>query len=303
VGVNVPEAGRTGSWTEVGPGCFARRYPSFDVTVGVVAGAEGLLVVDTRGGPREADELRADLARLSGLPVRWVVGTHWHFDHTFGNQRFADAAIYGHETVPGVLAERGEEVRAALGRRSPEWAQDMADLVLTPPTRTFASVSVIDLGDRVVELVHPGRGHTDGDVAVRVPDADVVFAGDLVEESGPPAYGDDSFPLEWPSALEVFTGMLTPASAVVPGHGAVVDQAFVTAQFGDVTAVAETIRRLFGEGVPEAEALAAAEWPYPTERLGEAVRRGYRHLRESAGPDAGAAGPGPGRRSLPLLGQ
>ena len=110
--MNVPETGRTGSWTEVGPGCFARRYPSFDVTVGVVVGAEGLLVVDTRGGPREADELRADLARLSDLPVRWVVDTHWHFDHTFGNGRFVDATIYGHETVPGVLAERGEEVRA-----------------------------------------------------------------------------------------------------------------------------------------------------------------------------------------------
>ena len=52
----------------------------------------------------------------------------------------------------------------------------------------------LDLGDRVVELIHPGRGHTAGDLVVRVPDADVMVAGDLVEESDPPFIGDDSLP-------------------------------------------------------------------------------------------------------------
>ncbi|MGH3490185.1 MAG: MBL fold metallo-hydrolase, partial [Actinopolymorphaceae bacterium] len=180
-------------WTEVGPGCFARRYPSYDLTIGVVVGADGILVVDTRASLGEADELGADLRRLSPAPVRWVVDTHWHFDHCFGNARFTEAVIYGHESVPAMLEARADDVRTELSARSAEWAQEMAALEVVPPGRTFASVAMIDLGDRVVELVHPGRGHTEGDVVVRVPDADVVYAGDLVEESGPPSYGDDSY--------------------------------------------------------------------------------------------------------------
>lgn len=289
-------------WSEIGRGCFLRRYPSFDVSVGVVVGSAGLLVIDTRASLREADELLADLRRLSDAPVRWVVDTHWHFDHCFGNGRFTDAVVYGHETVPATLAARADEVRAELARRSPGWARDMAELTLVPPTRTFSSVATVDLGDRVVELVHPGRGHTDGDVVVRVPDADVVYVGDLVEESGPPAYGDDSYPLEWPATLDVVAGLLTPRTAVVPGHGAVVDQAFVVNQRGDIQLVAQTIRRLAAEGVPIDQVWDAAEWPYPHDALEEAVRRGYAQLAESGGgATAGRPVEPGGRTSLPLL--
>ena len=86
----------------------------------------------------------------------------------------------------------------------------------TPVTRpTFSSVPAIDLGDRSVELVHPGRGHTGGDLVVRVDDADVLLAGDLVEESGMPAYGDDCFPLEWPLVAR-------PRARACSGRGTVV---------------------------------------------------------------------------------
>ena len=305
-------------WDEVGAGCFARRYPSFDVTVGVVVGAEQLLVVDTRASLREAAELVTDLRLLSSAPVRWVVNTHWHFDHCFGNARFAEAVRYGHETVPPMLAAHANAARAELAARSPEWAEEMADLVVVPPERTFSSVSVVDLGDRMVELVHPGRGHTAGDVVVRVPDADVVYAGDVVEQSGPPAYGDDSFPLEWGPTLDVVAGLLTRQTVVVPGHGAPVGQAFVAEQRGDIGVVADTVRRLAREGVPVDVALDSAEWPFPRESLVEAVRRGFAHIDEAGGPGgagdagggghgpasppgAGGAGPAGSRTTLPLL--
>ena len=166
----------------------------------------------------------------------------------------------------------------------------MADLVVSPPARTFSTVAAIDLGDRMVEVVHPGRGHTDGDAVVRVPDANIVYAGDLVEESGPPAFGDDSFPLEWGPTLDVVQGLMTERTVVVPGHGSVVDRAYVGAQRGDIGVVADTIRRLAAEGVPVDQALAAADWPYPRESLAEAVRRGYTDLATSGG-----------RRTLPLV--
>ena len=154
--------------------------------------------------------------------------------------------------------------------------------------QTFSSARILDLGDRQVELIHPGLGHTAGDLVVRVPDVDVLLAGDLVEESSSPFFGGDCHPFEWPTSLDLVLSLLTDDSAVVPGHGKVVDRAFVHDQRGDLGVVAETIRDLARRGVPLAQALDAAEWPFPRKSLTEAVRRGYDQLPR-------------GGRQLPLL--
>ena len=131
--------------------------------------------------------------------------------------------------------------------------------------------------------MHPGRGHTGGDLVVRVPDADVLLAGDLVEEStarnGVPGFGDDCYPMEWPLSLDIVLGLThlgRPSSC--PGHGAPVDRDFVEEQRNAIGIVAETIRDLAARGVPADQALEAGEWPYPREELAAAVRRGYEHL-------------------------
>ena len=85
----------------------------------------------------------------------------------------------------------------------------------TPQVYVSEDEFELDLGDRAVELIHPGRGHTAGDLVVRVPDADVVLGGDLVEESDPPFIGDDSWPLEWPMTLDLVMGLMTDATVVV----------------------------------------------------------------------------------------
>jgi glyoxylase-like metal-dependent hydrolase (beta-lactamase superfamily II) len=117
---------------------------------------------------------------------------------------------------------------------------------------------------------------------VRLDDADVLLAGDLVEESGMPAFGPDCFPMEWPLSLDLALQLVGPGTVVVPGHGAPVDLDFVQEQRSSIGVVAETIRDLAGRGVPIAEALGSAPWPYPAERLGEAVRRGYEQLPRDA---------------------
>jgi glyoxylase-like metal-dependent hydrolase (beta-lactamase superfamily II) len=152
---------------------------------------------------------------------------------------------------------------------------------------TFSSVRVLDLGDRQVELAHPGRGHTAGDAVIRVPDADVVLAGDLVEESAPPAYGIDCHPLDWPGTLDVVINLVASDTLVVPGHGALVDRDFVEQQRQDIAITAQTIRDLASAGVPVERALDEGDWPFPREGLTHAVSRGYEQL-----PPSG--------RSLPL---
>ncbi len=265
------------SFREVGDRIWVARFAAYDVNVGVIGGARGLVVVDTLASTALAREIVAGVRGLGG-PVVEVVNTHWHFDHSFGNhllrQEYA-APVTAHEDAAAELARRGEEVRA---HAAVEGGTAIAETPLAVPDRTFSSALALDLGDRQVELIHPGRGHTAGDLVVRVPDADVLLAGDLVEESGPPAYGDDSFPMDWPLSLDLVLGLLSPGSVVVPGHGAPVGRDFVLEQRSAIGVVAETIRDLAGRGVPVAEAPAAAEWPFPAERLGEAVRRGYEQL-------------------------
>jgi glyoxylase-like metal-dependent hydrolase (beta-lactamase superfamily II) len=273
---------------EVADRLWVARYPWFDVNVSVVAGGAGLLVLDTQASTVLARELIADLRRVSSLPLLWAVNSHAHFDHAFGNAvlRDAGAELLCHEAAAEILPVSGPAVQAEAAReQDPRWA-DVAASELVVPERTFSSAVALDLGDRMVELVHPGRGHTAGDLVVRVPDADVVLAGDLVEESPDrgtvmPGFGDDCYPMEWPLTLDVVLGLTTAASVVVPGHGAVVDRDFVEHQRNEIGIVAETIRDLASRGVPVDEALAAAEWPYPREALADAVRRGYEQLPRS----------------------
>lgn len=195
-------------FTEVADRVWVARLPEHDVNVSLIAGAAGLVVVDTylAGYPL------LDLVRtVSALPVLHAVNTHVHFDHVQGNPLFTSVVAHENCRAQGV-------------------------------TRTFSSALVLDLGDRQLELVHPGRGHTDGDLVVRVPDADVLLAGDLVEESGPPSVGEDAFPLEWPLTLDLVLGLLTPDTVVVPGHGAPVDRDFVLRQSQELAEQAESRR-------------------------------------------------------------
>jgi glyoxylase-like metal-dependent hydrolase (beta-lactamase superfamily II) len=271
---------------EVADRVWVARYAWFDVNVTVVEGPAGLLVVDTNASEAAGHEVLADLRRLSPAPLVAAVNTHVHFDHTFGNGVFAaeGVEIVAHEAVAEALPGHAADIRgqaAADLDEDPRYAE-LVDTHAVVPHRTFSSALTFDLGDRLVELVHPGKGHTDGDVVVRVPDADVLLAGDLVEESalrgGAPGYGDDSWPMEWPLTLDLVLDLVGPATVVVPGHGAPVGRDFVQEQRASLGVVAETIRDLAGRGVPLDQALEAADWPYPREQLADAVRRGYEQL-------------------------
>lgn len=291
------------SLVEVAAGCFVLRYPEWDVSIGVVVGSDGILVVDTRATEAQGHRLADDVRRVApGVPIRWVVNTHQHFDHTFGNLAFEGATIHAHENAAAGLVSAGDRIKdviradSSLDPDHPAITAEVLDEVLATsyrlPDETFSSAAVIDLGDRYVELAYPGRGHTDGDLVVRVPDADVVFGGDLVEQSADPSYGPDCFPLDWAPSVDLVVGMLTPQTVVVPGHGAPVDKGFVQDQRADLSDVGELIRSLFAQGVPQADALRVggegsgssvaglgpSGWPYPAPHLSHAVSRGYAQL-------------------------
>ncbi|WP_051247033.1 MBL fold metallo-hydrolase [Nocardioides halotolerans] len=279
-------------FTEVGHDVWVGRYEWFDVNITLVRGTAGLLVVDTHASAAAAREVVADVRALGAGDVVAVVNTHEHFDHTFGNgvllAEYGAVPVHAHEVAAARTVEAGEWIKARYdepANADDPHREEVQETEVVPADTTFSSAVALDLGDRMVELVHPGRGHTAGDLVVRVPDADVLLAGDLVEESalrqGVPGFGSDCYPLEWPLTLDIVLGLLTAGSVVVPGHGAPVDREFVEAQRNDIGILAETVRDLATRGVPVAEALDSAEWPFPREYLADAVSRGYEHLPRS----------------------
>lgn len=279
-------------FTEVADRVWVARHAWFDVNVTVVGGQRGLLVVDTHASAVAARDVVADIRALGAGAVVEIVNTHEHFDHTFGNGELraaygAGVPIRAHEVAAERTVAAGERIKAEYAAQpdDPRGPEVIATDIV-PADTVFSSAVAVDLGDRFVELVHPGRGHTAGDLVVRVPDADVLLAGDLVEESEErghtPGFGGDCYPMEWPLTLDILLGLTSAASVVVPGHGAVVDRDFLEDQRNDIGILAETIRDLAGRGVPAAEAIeAAAAWPFPHHLLDQAVQRAYEQLPRS----------------------
>jgi glyoxylase-like metal-dependent hydrolase (beta-lactamase superfamily II) len=276
---------REPSFVEVASRVWVAHHEWMHVNITLVGGSDGLVMVDTHGSAHAAREVADAVRRLGAGPVTALVNTHDHWDHWFGNDVLAAEGV---GAVPIHATDFALEQMARAGERpDPEQftdrprAEEILDTTLRPATHGFSSALVLDLGDRAVELIHPGRGHTAGDLVVRVPDADVMVAGDLVEESDKPFIGDDSFPLEWPLTLDLVLGLTTESTVVVPGHGRLVDQDFVQEQRTELGIIAETVRDLASRGVPVARALDEGEWPWDRALLTSAVRLGYEHLPRS----------------------
>lgn len=216
------------TFQEVGDRIFRRRYERLDQNIGVILGDESVCVIDSRSNHPDADEFLAELRTLTSLPVRFLVNSHMHWDHTFGNSRFEGAVIVGHTECRRRLIDDGEQMRQELLTAdwiSPEARPVFSEVEIVPPVVTFQSSLALHIDDRCLDLIWLGRGHTDNDVIVTVDD--VCFAGDLVEEGAPPAFGD-SYPQDWVSTLDRLIEVLPPT--VVPGHGDVVGPDFVRDQ-------------------------------------------------------------------------
>ena len=263
-------------WTEIGDRVFVRRYRFFDQDIVAVLGGDRALVVDTRSTPRQAREVLDDLRALGSPRVGIVVNTHGHYDHAFGNAVFRPAVIWGHERCAAMIRDTGERQRAEVAGDFPAIAADVARVVLDPPERTFTDRATLDLGGRRIELAYLGRGHTDNDIVVRIPDADVLCAGDLLENGAPPYFGD-GFPIDWPSTVEAVLGQVGEQTIVVPGHGDPAGRPFVEASLADLQAVAALARRVADGELSIDDAIPIA--PYPERAAREPLERAVAQLR------------------------
>ncbi|MEV8564666.1 MBL fold metallo-hydrolase [Streptomyces sp. NPDC051322] len=222
-------------WEHLAADVGRRRLPGWDATVGLIAGREAVLLYDTGSSPREGAGIRAGAAELLGRSVTHIALSHPHFDHVLGTAAFPGARVYGAVGTDHLLA-RGSRGAAALREEAvrhgiPPAEADDAVARLVGPHHLVSGELSLDLGGRQVVLANIGPGHTGHDLVLLVPGSpDVVFCGDLVEESGEPQAGPDAMLPQWPAALDRLLALAGDDALYVPGHGAVVDAAFVRAQ-------------------------------------------------------------------------
>lgn len=264
------------AWTEIADRVFVRRHESMDLNVTVVVGEGACLVVDTRASERQGRDLAEAIRTITPHP--WVVvNSHHHFDHTFGNAVFRPAEIWGHRRCAEELIANGELMRDRIVGLHREHGTGMAEEIaasrIDPPDQLVDDIATLTVGGRPVQLRHLGRGHTDNDLVLTVPDADLLIAGDLVEEGAPPQFAS-AFPLDWPGTLDALADLVT--GPVVPGHGAVVDLAFVRAQREEHATLVEKAQEGHAAGRPAAD--VAAELPYFGEYAADAVQKAYAQL-------------------------
>jgi glyoxylase-like metal-dependent hydrolase (beta-lactamase superfamily II) len=224
------------TWIEVADRIFARRHDELDQTLGLIVGGEGCLVVDSGTDEVHGAAWRAAIREVTPLPWTLLI-THAHWDHFFGTAAFTPCPIWSHPSCANEIATNAEEHRARGIRNypdRPELAERIRTAEVVVPRLDVDIRTTVQLGDRAVTLLHPGRGHTGGDVVAYVPETRTLFAGDLVEEGAPPAVGPDAYPTEWPSTLDALLAL--QPELIVPGHGNPVDPAFVTNQRDELAA-------------------------------------------------------------------
>ncbi|MFI0715284.1 MBL fold metallo-hydrolase [Streptomyces inhibens] len=222
-------------WEGLGEGVARRRMPGWDETIGVITGATGVMIVDTGATIRDGADLRRAIRGVLGREVTHVALTHPHFDHVLGTAAFAGVEVFGAAGLGDLLRRGKDELRHDAMRHGVDRdaAAEAADLLVAPHHHVHGQLTV-ELGDRQVLLANVGPGHTAHDLAVLVPGKhgapEIVFCGDLVEESGEPSAGPDALPQQWPAALDRLLALGGEDAVYVPGHGAVVDARFVRAQ-------------------------------------------------------------------------
>jgi len=181
---------------------------------GFVVGANGVLVVDTFTDPAPARALLAEIRKITNLPIRFVVNTHYHLDHTGGNAVFeeAGATILAQRNLRGWL--RTENLKFFGPTPKPEDKARVESLAL--PDMVYTDAVDIYLGPRLVQVRYM-LGHTGGDSVIVVPDANVVFGGDLIWQKHLPNL-IDATTSDWVKTLEKLLAD-HPSATFVSGHG------------------------------------------------------------------------------------
>jgi len=204
------------SFSEIGKDLWAFTAEG-DPNSGVIVGEDSVMVIEAQATPRLAAKVIEKVRSVTDKPISHLVLTHYHAVRVLGASAYGAPTIIMSDKARSMVVERGQEDWDSEFARFPRLFEGHEEIPgLTWPTTTFANRMSVYLGSRRVDLMHLGRAHTAGDIVVHVPDAGVMFTGDIVEYKSACYCGDGHF-RDWPKTLENIRGF--GLDAIAPGRG------------------------------------------------------------------------------------
>jgi cyclase len=235
---------------EIAPQVYAFIQESGATNSGFIVGEEGVLVIDSLMTPSLATRLLSAIRSVTKAPIRYLVDTHYHGDHVFGNQYFVPAPIIGHINCRRELIEKFDANMQRYRNTRPELIPELEQIRMTLPDLTFEDRMNIRLGDREIQLIYLGRAHTAGDILLHLPQDGILYAGDIAFHKVLPAFPDGHI-TKWLEVMEQTARI--DVQTIVPGHGPVGGKAEFEEAKELMAHLHSEVRRGFDQGLTEEE--------------------------------------------------
>jgi len=204
------------TFAEIGPGLYAFTAEG-DPNSGVIVGDDSVMVIEAQATPRLAQKVIDEIRKVTDKPITHLALTHYHAVRVLGASAYGASQIIMSDMARAMVVERGQEDWDSEFQRFPRLFQGHESIPgLTWPTTTFNDSMTVYLGKRRVDLMHLGRAHTAGDIVIHVPDANVMFTGDIVEYHSACYCGDGHFS-DWGDTLDAIKWF--QVDAIAPGRG------------------------------------------------------------------------------------
>jgi cyclase len=218
----------------------------------VIVGSDGVILVDGEFAPLH-DKIKEAIAKVTDQPVRYLVNTHFHGDHTGGNAPFSKdgATVVSHVNVKNRLAEG--TVNGLTGSKTKPVDADAL------PSKTYTTSLTLQVKGRTAQLRHVANAHTDGDTYVWIPDANVLATGDILTLGRYPNidFANGGNIKGMIAGTEAYLKLANAQTKIVPGHGSLADKATLSQYHDMLVTVRDRMQQLIDQGKSEADAIAA----------------------------------------------
>ena len=237
---------------ELESGVYARLHEGL-TNAGIIIGDDSVLVIDSLRVPSFARDLIQDVKTITEKPIGFVIDTHSHWDHSWGNEEFPEATIIGHKNCYAEMIdmEWNEEWRKKVVSSNDPWSEEGNLVNITPPNMTFETSMQLYFGGREIDLKYFGRAHTSGDIYIHLPKEKIVFTGDVAQDGGVPYLGD-CYPADWPETDNQLASL--PIERFMSGHGPIGDHNALVEAKDFIHTLVDSLKHAIADGQDSLEA-------------------------------------------------
>jgi cyclase len=240
---------------ELANGVYARLHEGL-TNAGIIIGDDGVMLIDSLRVPSFARDLIADVKKLTDKPIRYVVDTHSHWDHSWGNEEFPNSTLVGHANCrremldPDITVAWRDKVIAS----GDPWSEEAKSVQITPPALTFEDTLHLEFAGRPIDMHWLGRAHTSGDIFINLPDDGLLFTGDVAQDGGVP-YMMDGYLKDWVGTDSRLVGI--ECERFMAGHGPIGSPAAISEARDFIVTLVSGVEAAIADGQDSATAESA----------------------------------------------